>query len=557
MIKRLGSFVLPLFLASAASAQLPAELESRLDALFAKSVAAGSPGLVAGIVKDGKLVYGKGFGLGSLEQSAPLGPKSVIDVGSVTKHFTSTAILLLEDEGKLSLDDEVKKWIPTMPDFGKPITIRRLLNHTSGLRDYFTLFALKGWQLEKPITSQEVVALMADQQDLNFPTGSSFNYCNTGYVLASEIVLRVAKEPMSAYLKRKVFTPLGMTSTLLNDSVATVIPNRVDSYRKASTSWQRLVAPQMTVGDGGLYSSIEDFAKWDLALKNDTIKLKKGRLLDRLTDTSGFPPIGASYGLGLFIDTFEGAKRIQHGGDWLGFNAQYSMFPEKGFSIMTFANEGTQIGKSLNYEASKLLLGTPPAAAGKEGEKMAITWPAGLMTRMEGEWLAKGAGAELKITFRSASGKPELQAVGQPALQLYALSETEVFVKEVDLIIVKTEADATGKWTKASLEQKTGNTSVKMELTRAAPFEMSTAQVEALAGKYWSPELKEIFTIKVVQNRLAWQQSGQNVFLAMASPSKGSVGMVTINFILDESGKATGAKLDAGRATGIRLEKLK
>lgn len=557
MIKRLGAYFLPLFLASSASAQLPGDLEKQLDALFEAKAGADSPGVVAGIVKDGRLVYSKGFGLGSLEQSAPLGPQSVIDIGSVTKHFTSTAILLLEDEGKLSLDDEVRKWIPTLPDFGKPITIRRLLNHTSGLRDYFTLFALKGWQLERPITSSEVVDLMADQRDLNFAPGTSFNYCNTGYVLASEIVQRVAKEPMSAYLKRRVFTPLGMKSTLLNDNTSVVIPKKVDSYRKAGANWQRLTAPQMTVGDGGLLTTIEDFAKWDLALKNDGIKLKKGRLLDRLTDTSGFPAIGAKYGLGLFIDSFQGNKRIQHGGDWLGFNAQYAMFPDKGISIMTFANEGSQIGKSLNNEAAKLLLGTAAPVPTKEGEKKEVTWPSGLMGRMEGDWLAKGAGGEMKITFRAANGQPELQAVGQPALRLYALSETEVFVKEVDLIISRTEADDNGRWTKAKLVQKTGTSSVTMELTRTAPFVMTKEQAEKLVGKYWSPELKEIFVIKLVQDRLAWQQGEQNIFLTMASLTKGSVGVVTLNFVLNDQGTATSAKLDAGRATGIALEKLK
>ncbi len=557
MIKRLGAYVLPLFLASAASAQLPSELESKLDALFSAKAGADSPGLVAGIVKDGRLVYSKGFGLGSLEQSAPLGPQSAIDVGSITKHFTSTAILLLEDEGKLSLDDEVRKWIPTLPDFGSPITIRRLLNHTSGLRDYFTLFALKGWQLDKPIASREVVDLMTDQRELNFAPGTSFNYCNTGYVLASEIVQRVAKEPMSAYLKRKVFVPLGMSSTLLNDSISTVVPKRVDSYRKAGSTWQRLTAPQMTVGDGGLLSTIEDFAKWDLALKNNEIKLKKGRLLDCLTDTSGFPAIGARYGLGLFIDSLDGVKRIQHGGDWLGFNAQYSIFPDKGISIMTFANEGTQIGKSLNNEAAKLLLGIAPAAPAKEGEKKEITWPSGLMTRMEGDWTAKGAGGELKITFRSAGGRPELQAVGQPALRLYALSEKEIFVKEVDLIITLEEADSSGKWLKASLVQKSGNSTVKMDLTRVAPFVMPQDQAELLAGKYWSPELKEIFVLKAVQGRLALQQGDQNLFLNMTTPQKGSVGILTFTFTLNSDGRVSGAKLDAGRAVGISLERLK
>lgn len=257
MIKRLGAYILPFF-AAATSAQLAPGTEAKLDALFTAKAPKDGPGLVVGVIKDGRLVYSKGFGQADLEQGSPLTSKSVIDVGSVTKHFTATALILLEDEGKLSLDDEVRKWIPTLPDFGKPITIRRLLNHTSGLRDYFTLFALKGWQLDQPLTTEKVLDLMADQRDLNFAPGTSFNYCNTGYVLASEIVKRASKESLDAYLKRKVFTPLGMKSTTLYTDTSAVIPGRVESYRKAGTRWTRLTAPQMTVGDGGLLTTIED-----------------------------------------------------------------------------------------------------------------------------------------------------------------------------------------------------------------------------------------------------------------------------------------------------------
>lgn len=555
MIKRLGAAILPFF-AVAASAQLSPGTEERLDALFSEKAPKDGPGLVVGVMKEGKLVYSKGFGQANLEQGSPLTSKSVIDIGSVTKHFTATALVLLEDEGKLSLDDEVRKWIPSLPNFGKPITIRRLLNHTSGLRDYFTLFALKGWQLDQPLTTDKVLDLMSDQRDLNFAPGTSFNYCNTGYVLASEIVKRASKEPLDAYLKRKVFTPLGMKSTTLYTDTSTVIPGRVESYRRAGTKWTRLTAPQMTVGDGGLLTSIEDFAKWDLALQGG-LKLKKGTLLERLTDLSGFPKIGAEYGLGLFIDKLEGVKRIQHGGDWLGFNAQYSLFPENGISIMTFANEGTQIGKSLNNEAAKLLLGIEKPKVGAQGE---VAWPAGLMGRMEGEWSGKVGPNELKITFSVANAQPQMQAVGQPALRLYARSEDEVFIKEAEVAIKKVEADAQGKWTKALLEQKVGGQLVKVELTRAAPFQATSDQMKALLGAYFSPELKVVYSLTFEQDRLAWQISGvpgQKAFVRLSSPTKGAVGGLTLAFDLDEKGIAKGMKVDAGRATGLKFEKLR
>ena len=189
-----------------------------------------------------------------------------------------------------------------------------------------------------------------------------------------------------------------------------------------------------------------------------------------------------------------------------------------------------------------------------------VSWPAGLMGRMEGDWVGKVGPTELKITFRVANAQPQMQAEGQPALRLYARSEDEVFIKEAEVTIKKVEADGQGKWSKALLEQKVGGQTVKVELSRGAPFQATKEQQEALVGAYFSPELKVVFRLYLEQDRLVWEISGvegQKAFVRFSSPSKCTVGMTTLNFDLDEKGQAKSLKVDAGRATGMKFEKLR
>ena len=185
----------------------------RVDQFFEQFSKEGSPGAAVAIVKDGEIIYKQGYGLANLEYDIPNSPSTVFHIASVSKQFTCFAALLLAEEGKLSMDDDIRKYIPEVPDFGKTITLRHLANHTSGLRDQWNLLALAGWRLDDVITKEHIMKLVVKQQDLNFDPGEKYFYCNTGYTLLAEAVSRISGMSFAEFTKKRIFEPLGMEST--------------------------------------------------------------------------------------------------------------------------------------------------------------------------------------------------------------------------------------------------------------------------------------------------------------------------------------------------------
>lgn len=556
-MRRFAALIAPLLLAGAAKADLDAETKAKLDAAFAPWNKPDQPGGVAGVMKDGKLVYAKGFGLASLEFRAPLTADSVIDIGSVSKHFTSTALLLLEDQGKLKLSDDIRVHIPELPEMPQVVTLRHMLTHTSGLRDYFTLFALAGWEAQSPLKESEVLEMAKRQRGLNFPPGTGWSYSNTNYVLAAIVVERTAKQPFAEFVKENIFSRLGMTSTRFDSDVSAVVPGRVPSYRQTGTVWTRLNPLDVPIGDGALLTTINDFAKWDEALRTNKLGLKAPGHLARLSAPAVVPNVPVQYGLGLMSDKFEGLSRIQHGGDWLGFNAQYSILPDKRLSVFTFGNDGTQLGKSLNTEALKVLAGSqqPAAPAGETAER---PWTSELFAKVSGNWSLKLPNGVLTAKVFVQNGARVMQADGQPAVPIFSASDEMFFVKAAPIKIVKVKADEKGVWTEARLEQEVGGSTVKVEMTRAEPLKATKEQAEAIAGKYFSPELKVVYVVRASGTGVLVTLGSQNPApVMMDSPTSGSIGMLKMSFKLGANGRAESMTVDAGRASGLVFERLR
>jgi len=189
----------------------------QVDAVFADLTKRGSPGCALAVGRNAKIIYKKGYGLGNIEQDIPINPRTVFDIGSTSKQFTATGILLLEKGGKLSVNDDVRKYIPELPDYGKKITILNLLNHTSGIRDYLTLFELASVYVDSVTTDEDALAIITRQKSLNFEPGSEFLYSNSGYFLLSVIVKRVSQKSLPEFAAGNIFKPLGMTQTLYRD----------------------------------------------------------------------------------------------------------------------------------------------------------------------------------------------------------------------------------------------------------------------------------------------------------------------------------------------------
>jgi len=236
-----------------------------VDEIFVDLTKAGSPGCALGVYRDGKMVYSKGYGLANLEQNVPITPQSVFDIGSTSKQFTAASILLLEKQGKLSINDDVRKYIPELPEYGQKVTILHLLNHTSGLRDYLTLMDLAGMHIDGVTTDEDALQIISRQKALNFAPGSDWLYSNTGFFLLSVIVKRVSEKTLREFAGENIFTPLAMTHTQFRDDHTSLIADRALAYdaKEKSAGYRLNVSYFEQTGDGAVHTSVEDLLKWD------------------------------------------------------------------------------------------------------------------------------------------------------------------------------------------------------------------------------------------------------------------------------------------------------
>ena len=349
---------------------LAAESETaRVDRIFAAFDKPDSPGCALGIVRDGDFIYRKGYGMGSLELNVPLNAQSVFYMGSVSKQFTAASVVLAAEQGLLSLDDDIRKHIPEVPDYGRPITLRQMLHHTSGFRDVLALLALSGRSAADAHPTAEFLDLVARQKALNYPPGEEYLYSNTNYFLAAEAVARAAKMPFSEFARRNIFQPLGMTHTRFHDDHRNVVPGRVAAYspRKEGGFIVDWSANFDKVGDGGLMSSVDDLLQWDRNFYRN--KLGKGTLLQEL-QTRGVLNNGQriSYALGLTMAEYRGLPIVEHGGSLFGYRTELLRFPEQRFSVICLCNLSTANPGNLARHVADVYLDkrmTPPVSAAK------------------------------------------------------------------------------------------------------------------------------------------------------------------------------------------------
>ena len=295
-----------------------------------------TPGCALGVVQSGQLVYGRGYGMANLEHDIPINTTSVFRTGSVSKQFAAAVAALAAMEGYLDLEDPLQKWIPELPDYGEPLTLRHTLNHTSGLRDYITLMSLKGLRGDDFYTVAELIEVQALQEELNFPSGSEYLYSNSGYVLATEAVARAVGKPFKDYAEEVLFRPLQMSHSHFHDDHNHIVPLRADGYSPRGDGFRTNMTTLDMIGDGGVYTSIDDMVHWVTALEQDGIRSG----LTPILETRGVLSSGEeiSYALGQSHGEHRGLATIGHGGSWVGFRADVLRFPSQSTSIVTLCN---------------------------------------------------------------------------------------------------------------------------------------------------------------------------------------------------------------------------
>jgi CubicO group peptidase (beta-lactamase class C family) len=314
-----------------------------------------TPGVAIAVQRDGKLVYSKGFGYADIEQHAKITPTTVFHIASVSKQFTAFAIATLADQGKIGLDDDIRKYLPEMHDFGTPITVRQLVHHTSGLRDQWSLLTMAGWRMDDVITMNQIMRLVSKQTELNFRPGDEHLYCNTGFTLMGEIVHRVTKQTFPDWCKQNIFDPLGMKNTLFFDDHERIVENRAYSYHQGSNGYKKSVLSYANAGATSLFTTVEDLSLWaknfeDVKVGNDNVmKIMNSKYVLNNGDT-------IDYAFGQVISKYKGLNAYSHSGGDAGFRSYLLRFPDQHTSISIFSNSAHFPTSDLAYQLADLYL---------------------------------------------------------------------------------------------------------------------------------------------------------------------------------------------------------
>jgi CubicO group peptidase (beta-lactamase class C family) len=318
-----------------------AALAPRVDSIFSEYDRTDSPGCALGVIRDGELIYARGYGMANLDLGVAITPASVFRIGSTSKQFTAAAVVLASQDGALSLDDDIRKYLPELPDYAKEISIRDLLHHTSGIRDYLGLMDLAGFRSDDWYSEEEVVAMVARQRATNFEPGSQHLYSNSGYFLISQIIVRATGLTLREYAQKHIFRPLGMTHTHFHDDHKEIVANRASGYQPVRGGGFRISMTTLDmVGDGGVFTTVEDLLLWDRNFYEPRVGGDEflRTMLRRGVLTGGDT---LSYALGLGHAVYRGLPTVRHGGAWVGFRAQMIRFPDQRFSVICLCNLAT------------------------------------------------------------------------------------------------------------------------------------------------------------------------------------------------------------------------
>ena len=321
--------------------------EERVDQILDPIVSPDHPGCTIAAFKNGEPVFVKGYGMANLDHDIANTPQTVFRIASVSKHVTAVCMLLLEDEGLVDLDTDIRTYLPELHDHGHQITIRHLLHHTSGLREYSSLMVMCDIEESDNWEKEEALRMICRQRGLDFAPGERYSYCNSGYFLCSIICERVSGKTLRQFADENIFQPLKMSQTHFHDESTEVVKLRANGYSPAGNNRYRLDETGLDqVGDGGIYTTVHDFGKWTDALIRDQWKpgLLK-RLLSPFTLNDGQE---LDYRFGIDESTYRGFPRLSHGGSWVGYRSQMWIFPDAGWVFLCFANRS-------NFNPSRVL----------------------------------------------------------------------------------------------------------------------------------------------------------------------------------------------------------
>ncbi len=528
--------------------------EARVDQIMAM-FDADTPGAVVAVIRGGEIAFARGYGAADLAHGIPFTFQTVTNIGSTSKQFTGFALALLAARGELSLDDDVRKYIPELPDYGETITLRHLLTHTSGYREYVNTLALGGRQVLEGdwVAREEVIEVVRRQPRLQNAPGAEFNYNNTAYGLATVVVERVTGRTFPQWMAEEVFAPLGMTNTRVRAHPGELIPRRSTGYAVADGRFREARDLGGSMGAGGIYTTAGDLARW---MRNLHTAELGGPAVMRQMTTRTVLSTGdtTSYGLGLFIDTNRGLRRVHHGGSDVAHRSTFVYYPDLEAGFVVLSNHGGIPSGAIERQVAEAFFGEhmaqeatpqPPTAAVASD----LVRPEAFEAYVGRYELEAMPGVVLTVS-RDDEGPMLLQVTGQPAIELAPTSDSTFTLAGVSASVTFHRAES-GEVEALTLHQN-GNHRAR-RIAEVAPVDLA-----AFAGRYFSEELETFYTLAVEDGELIVRHRRfEPVTLTHSKDDTfaGSFPIVEMSFERDERGQVTGFRAGNVRARDIWFEK--
>lgn len=527
-----------------------------IDRIFSEWNQSQNPGAAISIVKDGQVIFSKGYGSANLELEHPILPSTVFYIGSVSKQFVSFCILLLEEQGKLQLDDRIQKYLPDFPEYESPLTIRHFIHHTSGVRDYLSLLALKNRSYLDHIEEEEVYELIKQQKTLNFKPGEQYLYSNSCYFMLAMIVQKASGLTLREYAQKHIFKPLGMKNSLFYDNVEELIMNKASSYEQSNSGFKNLIMRFDLVGSGGIYSTVEDLYLWDQNFYHNKLGIGTQEIINKMHQ-EGLLNSGesAGYAFALTNGTYKGLRTVSHGGALAGYRAELMRFPDQNFSVIILANRSDANPSSKAYQLADIFLqndfiadSTSPEEGSQEKDKYIPTHLLNHKAKVGSYELRPGQVVSVHIQSDSTF---ITEKWNQTSYFIKAFDETGFILPE-DINVRFFFAELKDGLAQKLIVSEAGRI---FTAKRILTPDLTRINIEEFEGTYYSEELNYNYIISYSDRQLTLDVGDRNpTELSITAIDQGVANGMIFLFSRNEN-NITGFNLDAGRVKNLYFSK--
>lgn len=530
------------------------------DQLVARYDDPESPGAAVRVWRDGKTLYSKAYGMANLAYGIPFRTDTRTNIGSTTKQFTAFAVMLQAERGRLSLDDDIRKHIPELPAFDQTITVRHLITHTSGLREFLNLLTMTGRRLDHGdwIDRSELIEIVKRQPALQNAPGAEWNYNNTAFGLAALIVERTSGQDFPDFMRENVFGPLGMTSTMVRASPEHVVPDMSEGYTPGPDGFRQIGDLGGAMGAGGIYSTVEDLEKWVQNFANPRVGSRKifDEMMTSFVLTDGKK---TGYGYGLSIGEHKGLRRVQHGGADVAHRSMLAYYPEINAGITTQSNHaGFDSGVAFDLAEAFFADAMPDEeeAAETAGEFDPAEYEPEDFDAFIGRY-ALDASPNFILTFTREGGKFFTQATGQDRVEIKPTSDSTFALTVVEASVVF-HRNADGRVEGLTLRQNGENHATRLADAAPEPWKPTAEELAAFQGRYFSDEIETFYTFTVEDSVLVVRQRRmEHTKLTPGEKDAFSGGNLTFSFERDRNGEVIGFYVANGRTRDVRFSSVR